>query len=258
MIEEILRKINKLSDFKNNDDKKDDHSTIEKRLRAAAQPLGDKGLKYVNLIIRALRSNNQKMGSDVDDTSDEINEVVQDAVRLHNIIKANKGNKELRKQAVESVARAIGGIINKKRSQKHQKYVVEKVTNTTFEQMKSNDLLKDNYEIKLLSDFIVTSINEANEKFVTITATTPISLKNIIVKNLGTNKYSKNDPLCKNTIKVTCSNIKNMNILRCAYVEENISFYHLCDGKYDCADRSDEKHCAKQGTFKFVVRFFIH
>lgn len=73
LIDVVLKKINKISSesIKNitNDDGDKELNEIESNLRKAAVPLGEKGEKYVKLIMRGIRSGKNKLTSNKDNNT---------------------------------------------------------------------------------------------------------------------------------------------------------------------------------------------
>ncbi|CAK1541304.1 unnamed protein product [Leptosia nina] len=245
-----LENISKISsDVSNNYGNKEKLDAVEKKLKLAAQRLGKNGKKYVNIIMKAVRSDKGVSKTPLKNIiSTEVEKVVENAITLNNVIKTDKYNNILRKQAVRDVANEIEKLF--KTFYKSNKYLIEELQLKTFEAMKEHNMLKNSEDVKFMSDFIVDAINAAilfqksnrrNSRTRKVSSDTKSEFQRHTTKRLRSQIKR-----CKNRVNITCSNIKSMNSYTCAYDDQIIPIIKLCDGKDDCFDSSDETFCVKQ------------
>lgn len=253
MLNNIIEKIDKisidsLSQISSEAELEKKLKLIENKLNIAAQPIGHKGKKYIDIILRAIRQNyKDNLRLNKETMSKEVDEIVENTNNLQKYIKLNINNNKFRNQAVRDTASDVERLLIKYQKTGDDKKLLEEIK---MKMIKRN--INNNSDFRILSDLLIDGINMALNKL----NTNRRYVKNNLHHLDPIMKYQKSNrnteilfEKCRDIVPKTCANIKTMKALNCSKSNQIIPLNKLCDGKIDCFDDSDEQYCSEQGKF---------
>lgn len=260
---------------------------IKKKVQKSAKFLGEKSGKYVDLIMKGVRSLTYKNAelNNLDDNQDVSNSEERDEI---DETKEQKGGKKVdkTKRYIEKTAENINIIADE--SLKHTKtpkqrgYILNNIQRKVKSAVKKNTSI-NKLDTTLLNKDIVAqtmikiikenakkldskkddarrmefefndNINVNNERNVEIS---PSKSNDVLDVNKGDVYSKKIEPYYKNvTLKLPClekttmicAKIKALRTIKCS--GRDIPVEKLCNGIDDCFSYSDEQDCAIQGTY---------
>lgn len=216
--------------------------SVEKKLFKAAEHLGEKGKKHVQLIMEGIKekilnftkqannhAENNKIAEDTKDSVESTNIANNLSNTIENLINTELDNlktSESRQKVLGDIKRRFLNSINEKLN--------------VFPEMQQTDDTKQVVNIENEKKGIDT-ISDIVKKL------SNVELNNKKIASKHTLKSFTVAHVCNNAYDQACNDIQEMNGLKCIYSEEFISLDKLCDGGTDCAYGSDEKYCGSQG-----------
>ncbi|XP_059058500.1 uncharacterized protein LOC131851958 [Achroia grisella] len=254
---------------------------LESKLQKTGDSLGTRGDKYIRLIMQGIKTiflNNTKKENNSNisnwevarknnDQNTEINskgKIIKDIVyRIESLARKTLENAisiDDKRKIIEEMSEKITDLAEKKHIMVHDKHGNIKTFNDLIIQgvklMMEKTLANNSRRMHI--DF-VNSYNVDSKKSISSEIITKKNYLNddssTTTLNSGTNQYLNSNDLnnslsCEQEVDKACSKVKTINQLKCAIEDNFITVDKLCNGVFDCGDRSDEYNCVAQAAEK--------
>ncbi|XP_046967315.1 uncharacterized protein LOC124535231 [Vanessa cardui] len=215
---------------------------IEKKLQKAAQHLGRKGQKHVDLIMQGIKL--KAFNSLRDATTNNYEGTL-------NKEKTSSTDKLVNTKNIDILGTKINLLIENELEGKtaHNKHtLLENIKERLLEAVdeKKKEIQESNNDHGIDSNLtrrvdLTESQSYFNDDMIDLAIHDDLGeVNNTSFKSVTIS------PMCQDIFDRTCSKIKSMSSLKCLYDDMIVPLHKLCNGIFDCPDSSDEKYCGSQ------------